>query len=135
MEEDSKNEILNYFSENDKNLNDEISSEDWNVKIKNKFIEFETKEGESKSKKIIMISNKNFIGALNFYLDEYKMFCFMYKGYGLNKNQTTFEKGILNIIDVYSKNLKLIPEYPEPNPLNEDSEKMETDSEEDEEEQ
>jgi hypothetical protein len=87
-------------------------------------------EGGFKGNKVVILKNQEWLGAFNYLGLQCKNFGFLYRGIGFREGIGNIERKI-RMIPKSNQDQKLYPEYPEPNPQNEESEKLETDSEDD----
>lgn len=90
---------------------------------------FEKSEQSFGGRRVAILKNQEWVGAFNYVGLGCSNFGYLYRGFGFREGFGTVNRKIrsLQIVDNLSK---LYPEYPEPNPQNEESEKLETDSEE-----
>jgi hypothetical protein len=99
----------------------------WKTRRYGDLDEFEEESG-FKGHKVVVLSNNQWIGAMNYVGLSCGQFGFLYQGYGFKSGTVNIEQKIQSL-NLANKHIMLVPEYPEPNPQNEESEKLETDSE------
>lgn len=136
LNQEQEEEILQNLIENDPEKpslssivsdDSEISfSNNWNFRIFGEKIQSINPNGGSKQ--TVLATNSLWKGAYSYYCCETKTSGFFYSGYGLKTAQSNIVKRIQSLL-IPPVDSAYAPEYPEPNPQNEMSEKLETDSE------
>lgn len=99
----------------------------WQLRLFGEEEEFEAEEG-SQGDRVLVLKNNEWIGAINYFGMSSENFGFFYRGYGFKEGFGNIEQNIQGL-RLDEKEQMFLPEYPEPNPQNEESEKLETDSE------
>ena len=135
LTEDQQEEILQSLNENDaekpqlaalEEKGEETEAQDWNFRVYGP--EVKSVDASSGGATTILASNRLWKGAFSYYCCRSRRPGFFYRGYGLRTSQSNIVKQIQGLL-IPPVDMAYAPEYPEPNPQNEMSEKLETDSE------
>ena len=142
---EQKQEILDYLDANfaelkalrpatssaskDTFLQNQVKKQVWINRIYGDADIFDKSEDNWGGRRVAILKNQEWIGAFNYVGLSSANFGYLYRGYAFREGFGTVKRKIRNLQIVDNRD-KLYPEYPEPNPQNEESEKLETDSEE-----